>query len=411
MIGVGSRREPAEGATGEDRMPVAARPGWNELDLAAIDPLRDRPFWMTLSQLPGVGPVGFARLLRRYGTAEAAWAAGPRLLDDLVRIPEEAPLALRRLQHEGAAAAAHRLTEAIGRVGGRPMIALDADYPAALGRLNVRPPVLYVRGDLAALDAPSVAVVGTRQATGYGRSCATAIGHELGAAGVTVVSGLAIGIDGEAHASAIRAGGHSVAVLPSPISRIYPPRHRLLADQLVATGGALLSELAPGQVVGRPDFARRNRIIAGLSMAVVVVEAPDRSGALLTASAAIEYDKELYAVPGPIDAVASRGCNRLIADQQATIVTSPAGLLQHLGARRAGDESIAVSSLSDAEAAVLHALIKRSGSIEELMSRTQLPTGSLASALTLLESRGLATSYGGATFHVTLVARRMARHG
>lgn len=408
MIGVGSPR-----ASVDERQEVtaAARPGWNDLELGAIDPIRDRPFWVALSQVPGVGPVGFARLLRRYRTAEAAWAAGPRLLDDLVHVPEDGPLALRRLEHEGPDAIARRLGAATDKAGGRIITAIDSDYPAALSRLNVRPPVLHVRGDLAALDGPSVAVVGTRQASGYGRSCATDIGHELGAAGVTVISGLALGIDGEAHTAAIGAGGRSLAVLPSPLDRIYPPRHRALAAQLVATGGALLTELAPGQLIGRPDFARRNRIIAGLSMAVVVVEAPDRSGALLTASAAIEYDKELYAVPGPIDAVGSRGCNRLIADQQAAIVTSPAGLLQRLGARRASGEPIAVSSLSDAEANVLHALLKRSGSIEELMTRTQLPTGSLASALTLLESRGLATSYGGATFHVTLVARRMARHG
>lgn len=409
MIGVGT---PPTSAV-EDRQPATGprRTGWNDLDLAAIDPVRDRPFWIALSQVPGIGPVGFARLLYRYRTAELAWAAGARLLDDLVRVPEDGPLALRRLQHEGAQAIALRLGAATSRAGGRILTALDAEYPAALARLNLRPPVLHVRGDLSGLDAPSVAVVGTRQASGYGRSCAGDIAHELASAGVTVISGLALGIDGEAHVAAIRAGGRTLAVLPSPIDRIYPPRHRSLADELVTAGGALLTELAPGQVVGRPDFARRNRIIAGLSMAVIVVEAPDRSGALLTAQAAIDYDKELYAVPGPIDAAASRGCNRLIADQQATIVTSPAALLQRLGARRATQEPVAVSSLSDAEASVLHALLKRSGSIEELMGRTHLPTGSLASALTLLESRGLATSYGGATFHATLIARRMARRG
>ena len=384
------------------------RSTWNEVDLAAIDPAVDRPFWIALSHVPGIGPVGFGRLLRRYGSAAAAWRAGTDLLLHLPRVVEDAELGLRRLQREGAAAIAERVLRATQLAGGQVLTALDARYPAALTRLDARPPVLYARGDLTALDAPCVAIVGTRQASGYGRATANEIADELARAGVTVISGLALGIDGEAHAAALAAGGRSVAVLPSPLDRLYPPRHRGLAEQLVASEGVLLTELAPGQAAGRPDFARRNRIIAGLSMAVVVVEAPDRSGALLTASAAIAYDKELYAVPGPIDAVRSRGCNRLIADHQAMLVTSAAALLQHIGARR-GDRPIAVTSLSEAEGRVLNGLLARSGSIEELMGRTQLATGALASALTLLEARGLATSYGGATFHATLAARRIGR--
>jgi DNA processing protein len=137
-----------------------------------------------------------------------------------------------------------------------------------------------------------------------------------------------------------------------------------------------------------------------------VVEAPDRSGALLTAAAAIDYGREVFAVPGPIDAVASRGCNRLIADHQATIVTSAAALLHRIGAT-AGGKPVSVTSLSDPEAMVLHALLQRPGSIEELLGRTDMATGALASTLTLLEARGLAESYGGATFHPTLVARRI----
>jgi DNA processing protein len=258
------------------------------------------------------------------------------------------------------------------------------------------------------MTRPCVAIVGTRHASGYGRSCAAEIAEELARAGVTVVSGLAIGIDAEAHLATVAAGGRSVAVLPSPLDRVYPPRHRGLAARLVATGGALISELAPGHSPGKPDFARRNRIIAGLVRAVVVVEAPDRSGALLTAAAAIDHGREVFAVPGPIDAIASRGCNRLIADHQATIVTSAAALLLRIGAE-AGGRPVSVASLSDPEAMVLHALLERPGSIEELIGRTDMPTGSLASTLTLLEARGLVESYGGATFHPTLTARRIGR--
>ncbi|HET7636888.1 MAG TPA: DNA-processing protein DprA, partial [Candidatus Limnocylindria bacterium] len=349
----------------------------------------DRPYWIALSLVPGVGPVGFRRIVDRYGSARAAWEAGGAILDYLPRTVPEASFGLRRLSKEGPAAAAERVEEATRRAGGVVLTALDRAYPATLANLEPHPPVLYVRGDVGALEQTCVAIVGTRRPTGYGRATTAELTDELARASVTIVSGLAIGIDGEAHRAAIRAGGRSVAVLPSPLTRIYPPVHRALAAQLVESDGALITEVPPGGPTGRPDFARRNRIIAGLSQAVVVVEAPDRSGALLTAAAAIAYERELYAVPGPIDALASRGCNRLIADQQATIVTSVASLLQRVGATSGAHSPVAVASLSESEALVLAVLLERSASIEELMARTRLETPALASTLTLLEARGL----------------------
>jgi DNA processing protein len=164
--------------------------------------------------------------------------------------------------------------------------------------------------------------------------------------------------------------------------------------------------MPPRSLTGKPDFARRNRIVSGLADAVVVVEAPDRSGALLTAAAAADQGRDVLAVPGPIDSIASRGCNRLIADHQAELVTSAVALIQRLGLRPAGRLPLAVG-LSDPEGLVLGSLLRRSGSIEELMGRTHLGTPALASALTLLEARGLVTSYGGSTFHPTLAAKRI----
>ncbi|MDQ2853674.1 MAG: DNA-processing protein DprA [Chloroflexota bacterium] len=380
--------------------------GWTGLDLAALEPDLETAFWIAISLVSGVGPVGFARLLRRFGSARAAWAAGSALLDVLPRLPDDAVVSLARLRREGAAAVAARVQAATRRAGGAVITAMDPAYPSSLGAADPRPPVLFVAGDATSMAAPCVAIVGTRRATGYGRACAAEIADELARAGVTVVSGLAVGIDAQAHAAAITGGGRSVAVLPSPLDRIYPPRHRDLAARLVATGGALVSELAPAHAPGKPDFARRNRIIAGLARAVVVVEAPDRSGALLTAAAAIDYGREVFAVPGPIDAVASRGCNRLIADHQATIVTSAASLLHRIGLSP-GARPVSVTSLSDTEGLVLHALLQRPASIEELIGRTRMATGPLASTLTLLEARGLVESYGGATFHPTLVARQI----
>lgn len=415
MIGVGAKGPIAGAAVGRDRPALdpaipaqSPHDGWRAVDLSALDPATETPYWIALSLIPGVGPVGFTRLLRRYGSGRAAWACGVSLLEELPRLPDDAAPAMQRLLREGVAAVSERVRRATNRAGGVVITALDHRYPAALAAADPRPPVLFVAGDPGSMDAPCVAIVGTRRATGYGRACAAEIADELARAGVTVVSGLAIGIDGQAHLAAVSAGGRSVAVLPSPLDRVYPPRHRDLAARLVATGGALVSELAPAQAHGKPDFARRNRIIAGLARAVVVVEAPDRSGALLTVAAAIDYGREVFAVPGPIDAVASRGCNRLIADHQASIVTSAAALLHRVGATPGG-RPVSVTSLSDTEALVLHALLLRPGSIEELIARTKLATGPLASTLTLLEARGLVESYGGATFHATLTARRIGR--
>lgn len=419
MIGVGAagRRldpadEPPRQSPGAPRMrPTDSWPGWNSLPLRRLDAAVERPYWVALSLVPGLGPVAFGRLLHRFGSARDAWDAGSAVLDELQRPTPEAPDALRKLRRSGPRAILRQVEASLRRIDGRVLTALDAEYPPALASADPRPAVLYQAGDLAAFAGPAVAVVGTRQASAYGRASAAAIADELARAGVTVVSGLALGIDGEAHAAAIEAGGRTIAVLPSPLDRVYPPRHRALAERLVASGGSLLSELPPGHLPGRPDFARRNRVIAGLSGATVVVEAPDRSGALLTAAAAVDLGRELYAVPGPIDAVASRGCNRLIADHLAALVSSPANLLISIGLRLTVEQppDAAIALLSDAEGLVLARLLERPASVEELIGPTELPAGTLAGALTMLEARGLVTSYGGATFHPTLAARRLGR--
>jgi DNA processing protein len=367
----------------------------------------EREHWIALSLVPGIGPAGFAQLLRRHGTSAAAWEAGSAGLAGVARLPAGVADAFEDLRRHDPRGLARRVIEATERAGGRVVTALDEDYPPALHTLDPRPPTLHVAGNMAAFRERAVAIVGTRRASGYGLAVAEEIGTDLAAAGVVVVSGLALGVDGAAHRAAVAAGGCSIAVLPSPLDRIYPPRHRPLARDIVRGGGALVTEIPIGAAVGRPDFARRNRVIAGLAEAVVVVEAPDHSGALLTAAAALAIGRELYAVPGPIHAMASRGTNRLIADKQADIITSSAALLQLVGLR-SGAKPPGVEALSEVEGQLLRHLLERSGSIEELMARTRHPAASVASALVLLEARGLVNPFGGATFHPTLAARRLA---
>jgi DNA processing protein len=367
----------------------------------------ERECWTALSMVPGIGPAGFMRLMTRYGSAAAAWDAGPPGFRAVVRpAADNAADALDRFARLDPRKLARSVERATTRAGGRLVTGLDDDFPPALLTLDPRPPTLFVVGAEAAFHQRAVAIVGTRRASGYGMAVATEIAEELARADVVIVSGLALGIDGAAHRAAISANAPTIAVLPSPIDRIYPPRHRPMARELLRAGGALVSEIPTGAAVGRPDFARRNRIIAGLAEAVVVVEAPDRSGALMTAAAATAIGRELYAVPGPIDAMSSRGCNRLIADQQATIVTSSASLLRQIGLA-SGKQPVAAKALSEVEGQLLRRLLERSGSIEELVDRTGQSAASVASALTMLEARGLVNPFGGATFHVTLAAKRL----
>ncbi len=367
----------------------------------------ERDCWIALSVVPGIGPAGFAQLIRRHGSATAAWRAGVAGLAGIGRLTEDAAPALGRLATSDPRELASRLVERTQAIGGRVVTALDDDYPLALRTLDPRPPAVFVAGDGTTLERRAVAIVGTRRASGYGLATTAELADELARTDVAVVSGLALGIDGAAHRAALAAGGRTIAVLPSALDRVYPPRHRGLAREIVRCGGLLMTEVPTGAAVGRPDFARRNRIIAGLSEAVIVVEAPDRSGALLTAAAALSIGRELYAVPGPIDAMSSRGCNRLIADQQATIITSPAALLAQIGFTRAARPP-AASDLSEVEGQLLRRLLERSGSIEELVDRTGHPPASVASGLALLEARGLVNPFGGATYHPTLAAKRLA---
>ena len=367
----------------------------------------ERDHWIALSLVDGVGPAGFARLLDRYGTAAAAWSAGDAALRDLPHTTPRTVAASRDLRRSDPREVARRIDALTRAVGGRVVTTHDAEYPRALLTLDPRPPVLYINGSDAAFHERAVAIVGTRRASSYGLASATEIATELALAGTVVVSGLALGVDGAAHRGAVTAGRPTIAVLPSALDRIYPPRHRGLAREIVASGGALVSEVPIGVSIGRPDFARRNRVIAGLAEAVVVVEAPDRSGALMTASAATSIGREVYAVPGPIDAAPSRGCNRLIADQQATIVTSVGALLRQIGLSRHTPPP-AVAALSEVEGQLLRRLLERPGSLEELVDRCRQPPAAIASGLSLLEARGLVNAFGGATFHPTLAAKRLA---
>jgi DNA processing protein len=329
-----------------------------------------------------------------------AWLA---VQDRLAWRPEEAaPLlaedpdpesVLRRLVPTGPGrselARARRL---LAGVGARLVPLPSPAYPPRLReRLVDPPPVLAVRGDPAALHGPVVSVVGARAATRYGRDVARALGRDLAAAGVVVVSGLARGVDAAAHEGALEAGGRSAALLGSGVDRIYPPEHRGLAERLVAAGGAVASELPAGTAPRAPHFPLRNRLLAGLAEAVVVVEARPRSGSLVTARHAADRSVDLWAVPGPVDAVTSRGSNALLRDGGYPLVAVE-DLLASIGveARRGGASvpARATPARSPDARAVLELLGEGPLAPDALARRLGLAPPAFAAALLELELDG-----------------------
>ncbi|MCJ7725861.1 MAG: DNA-processing protein DprA, partial [Acidimicrobiia bacterium] len=264
--------------------------------------------------MTGLHPDRMRALVESCGSAAAVLRAVGR---GRVEVSRRAMAALARPASE--------LRRVLGDLGVRPVYLGDGDYPPSLGGIPDAPDVLFVRGTLPAV--PAVAVVGTRRCTAYGRNLARADGAAIAAAGWTTVSGLARGIDAEAHQGTVDAGGPGIAVLGSGSNVIYPAEHRRLHDRLVETGGAVVTEYPPGTPPEAWRFPPRNRIIAGLSAVVVVVEAAVKGGALITASAALDQGTTVLAVPGDVGRVASEGCNLLIRDG-AVPVLGPEDLVE-----------------------------------------------------------------------------------
>ena len=260
----------------------------------------------------------------------------------------------------------------------------ERGYPALLTQIPDPPSSLWIRGEAGGdvLSGAGVAIVGARACSGYGRSVARMLATEAAAAGVVVVSGLARGIDGEAHRGALAGGGRTVAVLGCGIDRDYPAAHAELARAIVETGGLLVSEYEPGVDPAPWRFPARNRIIAGLSRATVVVEARERSGALITADFALEDGREVLAVPGEITSALSAGSNALLR-QGATPATCAADVLEAIGVE-AGRAKPAVPD-DPAAAAIVEALLSGAATQDELARVTRLPAAAVAAALVELE--------------------------
>lgn len=347
--------------------------------------------WVRLS-LASVRPSLLSAALSRLGSAEAVLAATPQAL---AAVSTEIAAALKVPPDPDYLARALRWLEAPGH----QLIAWDdIDFPKLLLEAGEPPPVLYYIGDRSLLNRPTLAIVGSRNATPQGRENARDFATALAGAGLTIVSGLALGIDGAAHEGALLGRGSTLAVVATGLDRVYPAEHRELAHAIARKGG-LVSEFLPGTPPLRANFPQRNRLISGISLGVLVVEASLSSGSLITARHAADQNRDMFAIPGSIHSPFSRGPHKLIRDGAKLVETAqdvldelrvPGLVLAEVPQRARG----ATGELP--HAAVLDALGQDPTDLDRLVQRSQLPPEALAAALVELELDGLVTSLPGA---------------
>ncbi|HOQ05127.1 MAG TPA: DNA-processing protein DprA [Anaerohalosphaeraceae bacterium] len=368
--------------------------------------------WLRLRHTEGVGPILFGRLLKHFGTFDRIFSAS---VHSLCQVEGIGPHTAERIARTRRLFDAQKEMQTAEAHGVRILHWDDPVYPPALKAVDDPPPVLYVKGTLQRSDSLAAAIVGSRHGTHYGIEQAERFAHLLASAGLTIVSGLARGIDSAAHRGALSASGRTIAVQGCGLAHCFPPENKNLFDK-IAENGAVLSELPMTYEPLSENFPGRNRIIAGLSMGVIVVEAAPRSGALITAKAALEYNREVMAVPGRIDSPTSKGPHELIK-QGARLVDSVEEIMDTLGivgqglkehvqkkAEQAAQKvqttlfDISQLNLSDSEQAVFAVLDKTPIHIEEIIASVEVPAGQVHAALISLQLKGIVKQLPGSVF-------------
>ena len=354
----------------------------------------DKRYWIGFNLIKGIGAVRLQALIQHFGDLEVAWKASPadlveaglgkKVIERVIQAREEVDL--------------RKLWEKLESQGIKILTWQDEAYPGRLKEIDQPPPVLYIRGEYLPDDLFAVAIVGTRRVTAYGRQITEEMSSFLAANGITVISGLARGVDAIAHQSTLKAGGRTIAVLGSGVDKIYPPEHRGLAEQMMERG-AVISDYALGTPPDASNFPPRNRIISGLSLAVVVIEAGETSGALITAEFAAEQGREVFAVPGSILAPQSKGTNKLI-QRGALPLLSMNDLMQALDLTRVGEHKAArkVIPADETEARLMNVLGSEPLHVDEIRNQAELPIEKVSATLALMELKGMVRQVGGMNY-------------
>jgi DNA processing protein len=351
----------------------------------------DKRFWLGFNLVRGIGAVRLRSLIEHFGSAESAWNGMP----DELRAAGLGAKTTARLVSLRSDIDLDLLWQRVQSQGVKVLTSEDEAYPARLKEIEQPPPMLFVRGEWLPEDEIAVAIVGTRRVTAYGRQITEQLAAYLASNGVTIISGLARGVDEVAHSAALSAGGRTGAVLGSGVDRVYPPENRALADKIMRSG-ALLSDYPLGTAPESSNFPPRNRIISGLAMATIVVEAGETSGALITAEFAAEQGRDVFAVPGSILAPQSRGTNKLIQNGALPLL-SPEDVLQALQLGHASDQRAARRALpvDEIESQVISALGSEPLHVDEIRSHTGLPVEKVSAALVMMELKGMVRQVGG----------------
>jgi len=356
--------------------------------------VRDVRYWVGFNIVPGIGPARFQALLDHFGDLEAAWKAPAS---------ELGRTGLDRRSIENLLETRNRISlddemKKIERAGVQILTWQDDAYPPQLRHIHSPPPVLYVKGALRPEDQWAVAMVGTRRATVYGKEATRTLASNLVRNGVIIVSGLARGIDAQAHRSALEAGGRTIAVLGSGADIIYPSEHKNLA-QAIIENGALVTEYALGTPPEGSNFPPRNRIISGLSLGVIIVEAGARSGALITADFAGEQGREVFAVPGNIFQKGSQGTNKLI-QQGAKLVLSVEDVLEELNLTMISQQAEvrAVIPENETESLLLKHISSEPIHVDEIGRQSGLTIAQVTSTLAMMELKGMVRQVGGMNY-------------
>ncbi|HUV44550.1 MAG TPA: DNA-processing protein DprA [Dehalococcoidales bacterium] len=366
---------------------------------------KDIKYWIGFSFIPSIGRVRLNRLETHFGNLEDAWKAGP---DEFIRAGLDKNV-VRAIVSWRPRVDLEAEMEKLERYGVQALTWHDALYPSRLKEIHDHPPVLYIRGSLLPEDEWCLAVVGTRRASAYGRQVTEEIVADLAGSRITVASGLAKGIDSIAHRSALDAGGRSIAVFAHGLDIVYPIENTSLARRIVQQG-ALISEFPLGTRPKPEYFPRRNRIISGISLGVLVVEAGTTSGALITANMALEQNREVLAVPGSILSPASRGTNRLI-QEGAKLVRDYRDILEelNLGAVAQQIEMKEVLPESDTESLLLKQLSTEPTHVDEVCRASGLPVSTVSSTLAMMELKGLVRTIGSMKYVLAREARQEYR--
>jgi DNA processing protein len=366
----------------------------------------DTFYTLLLSLLPGVGSSRYWSLVNKFGSPKNVLLTASELLP---RLTPEARKALNEFQQQGEmsplACRGFQVLEIVEKQNAQVITHNQSSYPGLLGQIHNPPPILYAKGNIELLSLPQIAIVGSRNPTHVGLENTRNFSSYLAQGGFTITSGLALGVDGAAHEATISADGGTIAVMATGIDKVYPQRHKTLANSILASNGLLITEFAPGTPPLAASFPRRNRIISGLSLGVVIMEAAIKSGSLITARYALEQNREVFAVPGSIHNPLAKGCHSLIkegahlVETGEDIVRQLAGIIKHFVTQqehamaKTEGKANSLPPINDAynekEKHILRSIGYDTVAIEQLIERTGLTSAEVAATLMNLEIRGV----------------------